>query len=76
MKLHELNRKILKNAEIVRVACGDDAGHWMFGNRSFTVVDNAICIKDYQYDEKIRKEVHSELGVIGKTVIGHVGSFV
>ena len=40
-----LTGKFLKNAEIVRVACGDDAGHWMFGNRSFTVVDNAICIK-------------------------------
>lgn len=76
LKLHAFNRKILRNAEIIRVACGDDAGHWMFGNRSFTVLDNAICIKDYQYDEKNRQEVHSELGVNGKTVIGHVGRFV
>lgn len=56
-------------------ACSQKAGKWMFGNRDFTMMKNAIDCEKYLYNESIALEVKKELGIEGKFVVGHVGRF-
>ncbi|WP_317395478.1 glycosyltransferase family 1 protein [Faecalicoccus pleomorphus] len=56
-------------------ACSELAGRFMFGDRDFTVIKNAIDLSRFQYDEKIRTEMRAELNLTDKFVIGHVGRF-
>ena len=63
-------------------ACSELAGRWLFGNKTFeqgkvTIINNAIDLDKFKYDEKIRKEKRKELGINDDTlVIGHIGRFV
>ncbi len=57
-------------------ACSKLAGLWAFGNKHFTVINNAIDAKKFLYDPNIRITVRKELGIGSDTfVIGHVGRF-
>jgi len=64
------------------MACSELAGRWMFGNKEFEngnvfILNNAIDLEKFKYDEKIRKEKRKELNISDDTlVIGHVGRFV
>lgn len=63
-------------------ACSEEAGRWLFGNNTFesgkvTLINNAIDIEKYIYDEVIRDKIRKELGVKEDTlVLGNVGRFV
>ena len=59
----------------VRFACGTDAGKWLFGNRSFTIIKNGKDLKSFLYNPEIREKIRREYNWEGKTVIGHVGNF-
>lgn len=75
--LHKVNRVMVDHMNgIQRVACGKEAGEWLYGKRSFQVIDNAICIDDYSFNEKVRKEKRKELRIGDRYVILSVGRFV
>ncbi len=57
------------------VACGKEAGQWLFENRQFTILKNGRCINDFLYNSKTRKLMREKLRVDDKVVIGHVGGF-
>mgnify|MGYP000040132558 CR=1 FL=1 len=57
------------------VACGEEAGHWLFKNRQFTVLKNGRNIDDFLYNTRIRKEIREKLKIDNEIVIGHVGGF-
>lgn len=60
-------------------ACSKQAGIWMYGsenveNGKVQIINNAIEIEKFVYDEAIRKQVREELGIgRDKVVIGNVG---
>lgn len=57
-------------------ACSKEAGKWMFSTDRFRVLNNAIDAGKYVYNETIRRQVRSELGLEASTfVCGHVGRF-
>lgn len=58
-----------------RFACGQAAGESVFGNSSFTIMQNAIDLKKYKYSKEVRESEREELGVTDKKVICHVGRF-
>lgn len=64
------------------MACTEHAGRWMFGNKAYDsgkvfVLNNAIDLNKFKYDEKIRKQKRKELNIKDDTlVIGHIGRFV
>lgn len=66
----------------VFMCCSEFAGRWLFGNKVFNkgkvhVLNNAIELKKYEYDEDIRTEVRKELNVDEDTlIIGNIGRFV
>ena len=74
-----VGRQLLKNNKrIIKVACSEDAGKYMFSgfrNKDFEILNNAINIKDFLFNEDLRNKNRKELGVSNKFLIGHVGRF-
>lgn len=59
-----------------KLACGTDAGKWLYGKDSdFVVIHNGIETEKYQYDEVIRHKYREELQLEQHFVVGHVGRF-
>ena len=58
------------------VACSKAAGDWLFPNRPFTVLNNAVETERYRYSEAIRGETRAALGLTGDSfVVLHIGAF-
>lgn len=75
VKVDKLLRPLFYLLYTDAVACGEEAGHWLFENRQFTVLKNGRNINDFLYNEKIRKLMRERLQLDDKIVIGHVGGF-
>ena len=64
------------------MACSELAGRWLFGNKTFDkgevyILNNAIELDKFAYNEEYRNKHRKELGISEDTlVIGHVGRFV
>ena len=64
------------------MCCYELAGRWLFGNKEYDkgnvyLLNNAIDLDKFKYDETIRKSKRKELGIKDNTlVIGHIGRFV
>lgn len=60
-----------------RIACSEDAGHFLFGSQPFTVINNGIPLEQFAYSLESKERLRAELG-IGHIdpVIGCVGRFV
>ena len=52
-------------------ACGEEAGKFLFGNRDFKVIPNAIETERFIYKEEVRKRVRKELHFTDEFVVGH-----
>lgn len=59
----------------IRLACGKQAGEFLFRNKEFSVIPNAIDSSKYLFNQKIREKKRNELSISGEFVIGHVGRF-
>lgn len=63
-------------------ACTEHAGRWLFGNKEFDngnvyILNNAIELDKFIYNEEIRKSKREELNISDDTlIIGHIGRFV
>lgn len=62
-------------------ACSKLAGEWMYGKQAVadgkvTIINNAIDLKQFAFDEAKRKKLRKELGLQDCFVIGHVGRFM
>ena len=64
------------------MCCSELAGRWLFGDKAYDsgqvyLLNNAIDLDKFKYNEKLRKEKRKELGISDDTlVIGHIGRFV
>ena len=56
-------------------ACGKEAGEYLFKDKEFTIIPNAIQVDKFLYQEQIRCQIRKKLNLSDKTVIGHVGRF-
>ncbi|MBP3635038.1 MAG: glycosyltransferase family 1 protein [Bacilli bacterium] len=63
-------------------ACTEHAGRWLFGDKTFDkgnvyVLNNAIDLDKFKYNENLRAKKRKELDISDDTiVIGHVGRFM
>lgn len=74
--LDKITRPIMMNSATDLLACGKDAGRWLFGDKSFTVIPNGNRISTYRFNSAVRKTVRANLGLTDRQVaIGHVGRF-
>lgn len=62
-------------------ACSKLAGEWMYGNKAVnsgkvTIINNAIDLDKFAFNQEKRDELRKDLGLEGKFVVGHVGRFM
>ena len=58
------------------LACSNDAGKWMFRGRDFSILNNAIDAKLYEYRPQRKSEQRIKWGIPeSEIVVGHVGRF-
>lgn len=81
-------RPFSKKYANVYFACSGLAGRWLFGSKTFdegkvTIINNAIDVEKFVYNEDIRKKVRNELKEKCNSeinddtlIVGHIGRFV
>ena len=70
----------LKNRADYLFTCSKEAGIAVYGTRAVRegrvwTIPNAIDAQRFSFQQKVRDEIRSELGIQNKFVIGHVGRF-
>lgn len=74
--IHQINRTFRIPSKCICLACGQEAGRWMFGNRKFEVINNAVDTELFRYSYEKRKKIRKELNLSSKAfVIGNIGRF-
>ncbi|MGM0874226.1 MAG: glycosyltransferase family 1 protein [Bacillota bacterium] len=57
-------------------ACSKNAGKWLFGEKeNITVLNNAVNVNDFKYNEQLRDSIRKELNIGDQLVLGHIGRF-
>lgn len=73
--LHALGKAMMKHARIGRFACSKDAGLWMFGNRKFQVIHNAVDMERFCFSDQKRSLIRTEFSLGSRHVYGHIANF-
>ena len=73
--LHRLLRPAFNALYTHAYACGDEAGHWLFGRKPFRIIPNAVDAEALAFSEPARADVRAEFGLKDEPVLGHVGNF-
>ncbi|MBS5789926.1 glycosyltransferase family 1 protein [Fusobacterium sp.] len=56
-------------------SCGEVAGKFLYGNKKFEIIRNAIDVENYKFNNKVREKKRKELNLNNEFVIGHVGRY-
>lgn len=56
-------------------ACSEEAGKYLFGNKNFMVLNNAIDSNKFKFDSNVRNDIRKKMGLENSFVVGHVGRF-
>ncbi len=56
-------------------ACSTEAGKYLFKNKSFTIIPNAVNVNRFKFSPDKRKVYRKTNHLDHKTVIGHIGRF-
>lgn len=74
--IHQILKPFFSKTYSLGLACGEESGKWLYGNRQFQILKNGIEINKYKYNVATRKEYRDKIAAGEKIVIGHVGNFV
>ncbi len=80
--LKQALRPFSKKYATYYMCCSELAGRWLFGNKTYNdgkvyLLNNAIELEKFSYNEKIRNKKRKELKIKkNQIVIGHIGRFV
>ncbi len=73
--LKQLFRLALPAAATHYLACGREAGTFLFRGKEFQVIPNAVEAAKYRCDPQTRERIRAELHLTDCLVLGHVGRF-
>lgn len=73
--LKQCFRLLLPTVATHHLACGHNAGKFLFCNKDFQIIPNAIDAAQFRFCPKMREEKRKSLGLQEKFVVGHVGRF-
>lgn len=59
-----------------RIACSSASGKWLYHQFPFIVLNNAIDLEKYRYNEELREYHRARMNLRNSYVIGHSGSFI
>ncbi|MBR5961732.1 MAG: glycosyltransferase [Clostridia bacterium] len=69
----QINRRMLDRYATHLLACSENAGKWMFGDRKYTVINNGIDPEKFRYREEARKAIREQYGLGDHLLAGIVG---
>lgn len=72
---HNINKNYVTNYSTDLWACSKEAGEYFFDQKRFNIINNAINLDDFKYDQEIRNKTREELKLGDKFVIGNVARF-
>jgi len=76
IRAHNILKHIFPFTYTNALACSPEAGEWLFKNKSFLVLKNAIDIQQFKFNKNIREAYRKEFNIKDdEIVIGHVGHF-
>lgn len=75
VKADRMLRPLFHHLYTDALACGEDAGKWLFGEKGFTIVHNGKDFKKFRFDSELREKQRQLYGLEDKIVVGHVGVF-
>lgn len=65
-----------KYISTINFACSSEAGKFLFGNKKFEIVPNAIDVTKYKFSKSKRTEIRKKMGFEeNDIVLGHIGRF-
>lgn len=67
--LDKLGRFLTRNIEYDRIACGQNAGEWLFGKKKFVILNNGIDLETYGFNEMHRRKIRNEFGIKDNEVV-------
>jgi glycosyltransferase involved in cell wall biosynthesis len=73
-------RNAMKDHPTDYFACSKKAGEWLFGKKvsnstRLTVLNNAVNVNEFEYNQAVRDQIRKELNIENKLVVGHIGRF-
>ena len=75
MWAHRLLKKPFERAYTDALACGQEAGEWLFPKKPFRIMFNAIDTKRFAFSEDDRTRIRREFGLENSFVVVHVGTY-
>ena len=73
---HMFFRGFLNHLGIYGLACSEEAGRWLFGEKGkFEIIRNGVNIEQYRFNAQKRDKIRIDNGWENDLVIGHVGRF-
>lgn len=73
----KIMRRVILAFATELVACGREAGEWLYGKKEFDrrgkLIYNGISLDSYAYDKTAGQEIRMQYGLEDSFVIGHVG---
>lgn len=73
---HKVFRCFLNLFRIKRFACGQEAGEFMFKKKPFYIVNNAVDLKKFKYDNAQRTKIRKENNIAEDNILlGNVARF-
>ncbi len=70
-----LKRLCIMNATSL-LSCGEEAGRYMYGEKKFTIINNALDLKKFRYNINSRKNIRNKYHIDNDAfIIGHIGRF-
>ncbi len=76
--VHKFLRAFANRYSDYKCACSVLAAEWMYGKnaaKNAIILNNAIDIEKFSYNENYRNELREELGIKTKYILGHIGRF-
>lgn len=74
--IHKIMTPLFNMLTTNRLACGEDAGKWMFGSKAFLVLKNGIKTNKFAFNPTMRLKIRNLFGwTEDDIVLGHVGYF-
>lgn len=57
------------------IACSGVSGKWLYGKHPHTVLNNAIDLEKFRYQDAAREQYREEFGIKDEFLVGHIGHF-
>ena len=72
--LHRIFKPLLNILVSSKIACGNEAGKWLYGKSKFHILANGVDVEKFRFNINVRERVRRDLGIAPDSfVLGHIG---